>query len=89
MGTLNLVIRAPLEREDLPGLFERTCALLAEHEPGLVRCDVSGLPADAVSLDALAKLKLVTKRLGCELDLHGETPDLGRFIAFAGLDRVL
>lgn len=89
MGTLHLVIRAPLGREDLPGLFVRVCSLLGEHEPSLVRCDVSYLPADAVSLDALAQLRLATRRLGCELELHGQAPDLGRFIAFAGLDRVL
>ena len=89
MGTLELVIRAPLRPDDVAGLCARTCALLTEHEPDLVRCDVSGLPADAVSLDALAQLRLVTKRLGCELQLHGETPDLERLIEFAGLDRVL
>ena len=89
MGTLHLVIRAPLGREDLPGLFARVCALLGEHAPALVRCDVSGLPADAVSLDALAQLKLATRRLACELELHGETPDLERVVAVAGLDRVL
>ena len=90
MDTLELVIRAPLRREDLPGLFARTCALLGERSPPvLVRCDVSDLPADAVSLDALAQLKLATKRLGCRLELHGETPDLGAFVAFAGLREVL
>ena len=89
MGTLHLVIRAPLEREDLPGLYVRVCALLGEHRPALVRCDVSGLAADAVSLDALAQLKLATRRVASDLELHGETPDLGRFVAFAGLHGVL
>jgi ABC-type transporter Mla MlaB component len=89
MDTVALRVRPPLTRDDLPGLFSRTCALLEEASPGLVRCDVTGLPADAVSLDALARLCLATKRHGARLELHGDSPDLGAFLAFAGLRDVL
>lgn len=55
----------------------------------VVRCEVTGLPADAVSLDALGRLCLATGRHGARLELWGDSPDLGAFLAFAGLRDVL
>jgi hypothetical protein len=52
-------------------------------------CDVSGLPADAAAIDALARLQLTARRCGHELALAHASRDLERLLAFAGLAEVL
>jgi hypothetical protein len=51
--------------------------------------DVAGLEADAVTLDALARLRLTACRCGFQLSLRGSSPQLRELIDFAGLDAVL
>jgi ABC-type transporter Mla MlaB component len=85
----SIEIRAPLRRADLPGLFERTCELLASGEPEQLRCDVAAVDADGVALDALARLALAARRAHCSVLLCGASPRLLSLIAFAGLDDVL
>jgi ABC-type transporter Mla MlaB component len=77
---VTLAIRGPLERGDLAGLFERTCALLGE---------VGGGAADAVSVDALARLALAARRQGCRVQLLGACAELRALVAFVGLADVL
>ncbi len=89
MPTVLLEIRAPLRREDLPGLFMRTCAMLQEHRPDRILCDVTGIEPDAVSMDALARLQLAAQRNGCRVDFRGASPRLGALIEFSGLAGVL
>jgi ABC-type transporter Mla MlaB component len=83
-----LVIRGPLRREDLDGLVARTCAMLEGGRTEL-RCHVSGVAADAVAADALARLALVARRGGCEVRVVGARPLLRDLIAFVGLADVL
>jgi hypothetical protein len=52
-------------------------------------CDVAALPADAVAVDAVARLQLAARRAGCELRLHGASPELLSLVAFIGLAEVL
>jgi anti-anti-sigma regulatory factor len=52
-------------------------------------CDVHALPADAVTLDVLARLRLAAARVGLELRLCEASPELWGLIAFTGLDEVL
>jgi ABC-type transporter Mla MlaB component len=87
--SVSIEIRAPLRREDLPGLFERTCALLAQSATDVLRCEVAGVEADAVAVDALARLALAARRSRCAVQLSGTSPQLCALIAFAGLDDVL
>jgi ABC-type transporter Mla MlaB component len=87
--TVTLSIGAPLERAQLPGLFERTCALLEEEGVELLRCEVPGVAADAVAVDALARLALAARRRGCCLRLCGASPELRALVAFVGLAEVL
>jgi ABC-type transporter Mla MlaB component len=87
--TAILAIRGPLERADLPGLSARTRALLASSEAAVLRCEVSQLAADAVAVDALARLALVARRSGCQVRLCGASAELYALIAFMGLDDVL
>ena len=62
---VSLRISAPLERAALPALFERTCALLEAKDAQILRCEVAGLSADAVAVDALSRLALAARRRGC------------------------
>jgi len=86
---LAITIGAPLLREDVPGLVARTCALLGAAPVAALRCEVAGLAADAVALDALARLALATRRAGCCTHLHGASQELCALVRFAGLDDVL
>jgi anti-anti-sigma regulatory factor len=51
--------------------------------------DAAGLDADALTLDALARLQLAARRCGFQLCLRGSSPELRELIGFAGLDEVL
>lgn len=82
-------IRGPIARGDLPGLCDRVCALLRAHGPGVVDCDVWGVRSDAVTVDALARLQLAARRLGCRVRLCHASDDLVELVAFMGLDDVL
>jgi ABC-type transporter Mla MlaB component len=86
---VSIAIRAPLRREDLPGLFGRTCAVLAGHASDELRCEVTGVAADAVAVDALARLALAARRSDCSVRLCGASQDLRTLVAFVGLDEVL
>jgi ABC-type transporter Mla MlaB component len=87
--SVSIAIRAPLRREDLPGLFARTCALLAGGVSQELRCELAGVDADAVAVDALARLGLAARRSDCSVRLCGASRDLRTLVAFAGLDDVL
>jgi ABC-type transporter Mla MlaB component len=85
----NLAIRAPLRREDLPGLFERTCELLAAQAPELLLVEVAEIAPDALAVDALARLALAARRHGCSVLLRGAQPQLLLLVEFIGLAGVL
>jgi ABC-type transporter Mla MlaB component len=87
--TVSLTIRGPLERQDLAGLFARTCALLQSARPELLCCELAGVVPDAVAVDALARLALAARRGGCCVRLRGACGELSELIAFMGLDDVL
>ena len=82
-------MRGPLRRSDLPGLCGRICAQLSAHPGSLVDCDVAGVAADAVSVDALARLQLGAHRQGCRILLRNASPELRELVAVMGLTDVL
>jgi hypothetical protein len=84
-----LTIGIPLQRADLPGLVRRTCALVEDGKVGTLRCEVAGLEADAVAVDALARLALAARRHGCQVRLGRASRDLLALVAFMGLGDVL
>jgi ABC-type transporter Mla MlaB component len=86
-----VTVPGSLTRAQLPGLFARTCALLAEDELGceLLLCHVAGVAADAVAVDALARLALAARRSGCEVRLRGASPELIGLVELIGLADVL
>jgi ABC-type transporter Mla MlaB component len=89
-GTIALAIGGPLRRADLPGLSERVCALLAAGRGArVVLCDVRGVGADAVTVDALARLQLAARRHGCQVRLRNPSAELRELLAFLGLRDVV
>jgi ABC-type transporter Mla MlaB component len=87
--SVTLTIRGPLLCADLPGLYDRTCALLARVGADVLRCEVAGLDADAVAVDALARLALAARRRGCRVRLIGASPELVQLVDFIGVADVL
>jgi ABC-type transporter Mla MlaB component len=85
----DFAIWGPIARDDLPGLCDRVCSLLRAHGPGAARCDVVGVDPDAVTVDALARLQLAAKRIGCQVRLCNASADLRELIAFMGLRDLL
>jgi ABC-type transporter Mla MlaB component len=85
----SLRIDAPLARADLPGLLARTRALLDGDAIDVLRCEVAGVNADGIAIEALARLALLARRRGCRLRLAGISAELSELIEFAGLAEVL
>jgi hypothetical protein len=54
-----------------------------------VICDVRGAEADVATVDALARLQLTAKRLGCSMWLRNASVELLQLVAFMGLADVL
>jgi len=87
--TISFAIRGPLARSDLPALCDRFCAAVTASAPALVLCDVGGVVADAVCVDALARMQLAARRSGCTVRLRNASPELRELVAFMGLRDVL
>ncbi len=88
-GAITFVIRGPINRADLPGLCDRVCELLSGCHGRAVRCDVAGVPADATTIDALARLQLAASRNGCRVRLRNASAELLDMVALMGLSDVL
>jgi ABC-type transporter Mla MlaB component len=82
-------ISGRVTRADLPALSERALRLVEEAGADTVQCDVSEAECDAVTVDALARLQLATRRSGCRMELRGACPDLLALMDFMGLEDVL
>ena len=88
-GATTFAIRGPIAPTDLPGLCDRVCALLQRNGSAFALCDVRGVTADAVTVDALARLQLAAHRRGCQVRLRGASDELRDLVAFMGLRDVL
>jgi ABC-type transporter Mla MlaB component len=87
--TVAFAIRSPIERAELLGLYDRACALLEGATGAVVVCDVEGAAADAVTIDALARLGLAARRHGYQVRLRGTSAELRDLLEFVGLADVL
>jgi ABC-type transporter Mla MlaB component len=88
--TVTMTVPSPLGRAELPALFARTCELLAlDRGCELLLCEVGDIAADAVAVDALARLALAARRSGCEVRLRGASPELLGLVELIGLGEVL
>ena len=80
---------AAITRADVPALCERLRALVGASDADVVVCDVRDLAADLVAVEALARLRLTARRLGCGLRLRGAPRALEQMLALCGLCDVL
>jgi ABC-type transporter Mla MlaB component len=87
--SIAFAIWGPITRDDLPGLSDRVCALLRTSGATIAWCDVHTVPADAVCVDALARLQLAARRRNCQVRLRGASAELRALVAFMGLSDVL
>lgn len=88
--TVTLTIAGPLERAALPALFERTCTLLAASSATMLCCELDErVAADAVAIDALARLALAARRHGVPVCLSGASDEMLALVALIGLAEVL
>ena len=88
-STITFAIRGPIARSDLPALYSRVCLMLTQSAATVAVCDVTGVAADAVSVDALARLQLAARRHRCRIELRHASEELRDLIAFMGLEDVL
>ncbi|HEV7806181.1 MAG TPA: hypothetical protein VGO80_10195 [Solirubrobacteraceae bacterium] len=84
-----LAIAAPIADGDVAGLCERLRAVARGSNAQVVVCDVRSLAADARTVDALARLQLAARRLGCRIRLHRASPELDALLSFLGLAEVI
>jgi ABC-type transporter Mla MlaB component len=84
-ATAILVIAGPIAEGDVSGLCERLRAVARTSAAQVVVCDVRGLGADVRTVDALARLQLVARSLGCSIRLHRPSPELDALLSFLGL----
>ena len=86
---LSFAIEGPIARDELPGLCARVCGLLERSDAEVATCDVTGVPVDAVTIDALARLQLAARRRGCRIHLRNAAAELRELVEFMGLEDVL
>jgi ABC-type transporter Mla MlaB component len=86
---LVVALDGPIARADLPRLCARVGAQIDAADGGVVECDLRAAAADAVTVEALARLRLLTRRHACSLRLRGAPPELFDLIDFMGLRHAL
>ena len=90
-------VRGPIALTDLPGLCVRVCRQLQSAEAGpptsselsAIYCDVAGVTADAMAIEALARLQLAARQRGCQVRLRNAPRELLDLVALVGLADVL
>jgi ABC-type transporter Mla MlaB component len=87
--TITFVIRGPIARDDLPGLWRRVRAVMSESGAPTLLCDVREVAPDAVTVDALCRLQLAARRHRCKVRLRHASQELLDLVAFMGLTEVL
>ena len=88
--TIEFSVFGPIAVADLPGLHARLNAQLRERgAPVIIVCWLVDVQADAVAVDALARLRLCARRQDSKLRVHNASADLVALIALVGLDDVL
>ncbi|MEH1127747.1 STAS domain-containing protein [Micromonospora sp. CPCC 206061] len=79
-----------VDRADIPRLCARLAALVRDTGAAAVLCDVGAVSApDAVTIEALARLRLTARRLGCDLRVLRAHRRLAQLVALTGLTDVL
>jgi ABC-type transporter Mla MlaB component len=87
--TITFAIAGAIDRDGVPALCEQLLVLLARAGADVAVCDLAGVAADAVSVDALARLQLAARRQACRIEFRHASAPLRELIAFMGLADVL
>jgi anti-anti-sigma regulatory factor len=89
-GVNGLVLRGALTPADAAALCERARLELERSGAEELVCDVAALTRpDAGTIEALARLQLTARRLGCRMWLRHPSPELAELLALCGLADVL
>src|SRR5437773_4263816 len=83
-----MALRA-VSRADVKAACERLHALAGGGDVEAIACDVSELAAEVAAVDALARLALVARRLGCPLKVRRASPQLRDLVELCGLSDAL
>jgi ABC-type transporter Mla MlaB component len=87
--TIVLVVDS-LEPDDVPALLEPMGSDMVRGDATIILCDLAGLAdADMATVDALARLALRARRIGCAVSLRDPSTELLELVGFAGLGEVL
>ncbi|MGW2593388.1 STAS domain-containing protein [Streptomyces sp. NPDC001515] len=86
-----LVVTGRITRAGVPGLCARLEAILAATDARVVDCDVGGIEhPDLTSVEAVARLSLVARRVGGRrLRLVGAPPELRLLLDLVGIEDVV
>jgi hypothetical protein len=88
-NTIVLVLDS-LESADVAPLIDHVVPAARPGVPTLILCDLARVAdADMGTVDALARLALRVRRLGCSISLRDPSSELCELVAFAGLGDVL
>jgi ABC-type transporter Mla MlaB component len=87
--TISIVVRGPIARSDLPALCDHLSELLEMSGASIALCDVCRVHADAVSVEALARIRLIARAHGCDVRVRGASDELRNLIGFMGLQEAL
>jgi hypothetical protein len=74
---------------DIKAACRRLRALAGGGDIEAIACDASGLAAEVAAVDALARLALVARRLGCPLKVRRASPELRDLVDLCGLSDAL
>jgi len=88
-NTVVMVMEGPIVRADVAALCECVRVLVADGVE-LVICDVGALTnPDLATVDALARLQLIARRLGGQVQVRHPCDALQSLLALAGLSEVV
>jgi hypothetical protein len=88
--TIVVALDRPLARAELSSVCARLELVLGAGGGADVRCELGALvAANAVTLDALARLQLTARRLGRRIRFGNASAELRELVALAGLAGVL
>lgn len=89
-NSILVAVGSSIEPADLPSLCAIVRSRLERSRAAVVVIDLGGVGApDGVTIDAMARLVVVARRLGCRVELRDAPVELMELLAFTGLHDTL
>jgi anti-anti-sigma regulatory factor len=89
-GSVVVAVGSPIAPAELPALCAAVRSRIERSGAGAVVIDLGAVVApDVVTIDAMARLALVARRMGCRVHLRDVPVELRELLAFTGLDAAL